>query len=698
MQNFVVIAASRQSAAWLLVSLCCLLLSRVASAQVTTVYATGFEASEGFSQQTFLIGQAGWLGEGTGGNGILDQFILDQGQQAFLGFALPSDPNEELSGVWYPLNRASIPANNLVRFSVLMEVVDSTNGEFDEFRWSVFAANGTRLFSLDFDNYDLGIYYLQQNSNTLVFTGSSFANSFPYSLTLLMDYSRNRWSATLDNMFDGTHSLLVTNLAIATSGSPQGLGDIDALWLWEYGDNYLLFDNYRVTIENPAANSAPRIIAPPLTRDVVAGSATTLTVVGVGTPPVRYQWRFGTNLVAGATNSTLALTNVQPAAEGAYRVVLSNSFGVVTSSVANLWVEVPVSIVTEPSNQVATVGSNASFSVIVTGTPPFSFQWYFNRTNELAGQTNATLVLNNVQLSALGEYHALIANYVNVVTSRVATLTVLPPSPWANHDVGVTGLPGSANITDGTFSVSGSGAGIEGTADAFHFTHQTWTGDGQIVARVLTLQDTAPGAEAGVMLRQTVEANSPFAFLSVSSGRGVALRRRLETGALPFENRTPGAAPRWLRLMRLGNTLVGHVSTNGTNWSLVWWTTLNLPAQIEAGLAVTSHNNGALNTATFDQVSLGPLAPLPGAWPEPGPVIALGGEPAGTAAFFNVGGFKFLLSGAVGERYAILASATLTNWLRLATLTNTFGVVEYREAGALTNGFRFYRAAITNAP
>jgi hypothetical protein len=37
--------------------------------------------------------------------------------------------------------------------------VDSDNFAYDSFEWSVFNLSGERLFTLDFDNSDLDIYY-----------------------------------------------------------------------------------------------------------------------------------------------------------------------------------------------------------------------------------------------------------------------------------------------------------------------------------------------------------------------------------------------------------------------------------------------------------------------------------------------------------------------------------------------------------
>ena len=50
----------------------------------------------------------------------------------------------------------------------------------------------------------------------------------------------------------------------------------------------------------------------------------------------------------------------------------------------------------------------------------------------------------------------------------------------SNQDIGAVGLTGSTSITSGVFTLTGAGADIWGTADAFHFTYQRLTGDGEL--------------------------------------------------------------------------------------------------------------------------------------------------------------------------------------------------------------------------
>lgn len=224
--------------------------TRPAMAASTNIFSTQFETTEGYDINFELIGQAEWLGEGSGGNGLVTNFIAGQGQQAYIGF-FPPAANDDALFVWRPLNFAPLAAGlPVVQFSALISFVDSANEEYDNFQWRVYNIQGQRLFTLDFDNYFTDVSYQLDGTNTLVQTGFSFSHDVEYVLTVTMNFSANRWSARLGN------SLLATNQPITTVNAALTLGDVDAVW-WVFdperpGDNFMLFDNYQITAELPS--------------------------------------------------------------------------------------------------------------------------------------------------------------------------------------------------------------------------------------------------------------------------------------------------------------------------------------------------------------------------------------------------------------------------------------------------------------
>jgi len=186
-------------------------------------------------------------------------------------------------------------------------------------------------------------------------------------------------------------------------------------------------------------------------------------------------------------------------------------------------------------------------------------------------------------------------------TSGVSASSV--PSGWADSDIGAVGLSGDASYSNGTFTVSGASADIWGTADAFHYAYKTLAGDGQLIARVASVQNTSSWAKAGVMIRNTLAANSAFALMLASPGKGLAFQYRIAAGASAAQAAdVAGAAPTYVKIVRSGSTMSGYVSSDGTSWTLVGHATIAMNSSVYIGLAVSSHTTSAVCKATFDHV------------------------------------------------------------------------------------------------
>jgi regulation of enolase protein 1 (concanavalin A-like superfamily) len=181
------------------------------------------------------------------------------------------------------------------------------------------------------------------------------------------------------------------------------------------------------------------------------------------------------------------------------------------------------------------------------------------------------------------------------------------PAPWTDEDIGATGLPGSASDANGAFTVRGAGADIWGSADAFHFVDQPIAGDAQIVAQVASIQNTNTYAKAGVMLRSSSAAGSAHVILDVRPSGAIEFMTRAADGAqTTFVAGDAQAAPVWLKLTRSGSLVTGAISTDGVSWRTVGSLASAIASNALMGLAVTSHTTSALNTSTFDHVSVVP--------------------------------------------------------------------------------------------
>jgi regulation of enolase protein 1 (concanavalin A-like superfamily) len=130
-------------------------------------------------------------------------------------------------------------------------------------------------------------------------------------------------------------------------------------------------------------------------------------------------------------------------------------------------------------------------------------------------------------------------------------------------------------------------------------------GDGTIVARVALVQNVAPWAKAGVMIRNTFDPGSAQAFVLVSAAKGIAFQRRDAQGATSVNTAgSASTAPHWVKLTRRGDTFTAYESTDGTNWTEIEADTIPMAQTIYVGLAVTSHNSSASATCTFDNVRI----------------------------------------------------------------------------------------------
>ncbi|MFX0558086.1 PKD domain-containing protein, partial [Maribacter sp. CXY002] len=201
----------------------------------------------------------------------------------------------------------------------------------------------------------------------------------------------------------------------------------------------------------------------------------------------------------------------------------------------------------------------------------------------------------------------------------VQDCTALSP-PWQGQDIGAVSVGGSScqDQGTGTYEIRASGSDIWGRADEFHYVYQQLSGDMEITARVLSLDNTNGWAKAGLMIRSGLSANASLALVSMhpnplGSGPGYTLQQRdTDGGAMSSSTAhnigpVSGGFPRYLRLVRQGDTFSAYGSLTNGNWELLGSRVVAMPTTVYVGLAVTSHNDGVVATATFDDVVVNTL-------------------------------------------------------------------------------------------
>jgi hypothetical protein len=248
--------------------------------------------------------------------------------------------------------------------------------------------------------------------------------------------------------FQGTNLVGATNATLQlTDLQISQLGTYDVLVTNQFGS--VLSSNAILTV----VGIPPAISLQPASQTARQGNLAVFEVNANGTAPLYYQWLFQGTILNGATNAYLSLQNVQFNQGGIYNVFVFNAFGSLVSSNAVLTIQAPPAILAQPTNQTVLLGSNPSFGVIVTGSLPIAYRWFFNGTN-LANATNSTITLTNVTALQAGNYSVQASNSFGQVLSSSAVLAFFVPPK-------ITTQPVNLNVrigTTATFTVTATGA------------------------------------------------------------------------------------------------------------------------------------------------------------------------------------------------------------------------------------------------
>ncbi|MDP9172954.1 MAG: fibronectin type III domain-containing protein [Planctomycetota bacterium] len=284
--------------------------------------------------------------------------------------------------------------------------------------------------------------------------------------------------------------------------------------------------------------------------------------------------------------------------------------------------------------------------------------------------------------------------------SNEATTQVGLPAPWANTDIGAPVPAGSAALSAGVFTLTGSGGDIWFASDQFQYTYQSLAGDGTIIARVASVSNTNDWTKAGVMIREalTATANQVSMFLTPVNGVRLQYRNASATQSADVYGNTGVVKSYWVKLVRTGGTVSGFESFDGNSWQAVGGPVNIASGPVLVGLALTSHNAGALATATFDKVSITasatPPTPTPPAASTNLTVAANSlGQPVLT--WFdnstNETGFR------IDRATDILFTANMKTVTIASTNPASVGMMTFTDTSAAAGVTYYYRVRATNA-
>ncbi len=191
-----------------------------------------------------------------------------------------------------------------------------------------------------------------------------------------------------------------------------------------------------------------------------------------------------------------------------------------------------------------------------------------------------------------------------VATSAFAADSL--PEPWKQQDVGTAETPGTASTDGSAFTLQGT-MDIWGPADGCHIVWQPFHGDGEIIARVTSVENTAGHAKGSICIRESLDAGARHATMAVTPADGTQfLSREQKDGKSTSQitGQDKGRMPCWVKIIRKGNEFSGYESGDGENWTPVGKISLDIGQDVVAGICSSSHVKDKLCKVTIDHVKV----------------------------------------------------------------------------------------------
>jgi len=177
-----------------------------------------------------------------------------------------------------------------------------------------------------------------------------------------------------------------------------------------------------------------------------------------------------------------------------------------------------------------------------------------------------------------------------------------------SDDVGAPPLKGAAEFdaSTGQYKITGSGADIWAKADQFHYVWREMSGNFAVTTTAKFLTEGIGHRKAVIMLRKSLDTDSPFVHLAIHGDGTPAVQFRNtkadNTNTVDFPIEGPGT---WkLKLVRQGSTITVWLAKDGAPLRELGHTTNQLGSPILVGLGVASHTQEAVSTVLFSDVSL----------------------------------------------------------------------------------------------
>jgi Pectinesterase/Immunoglobulin domain/Bacterial Ig-like domain len=237
------------------------------------------------------------------------------------------------------------------------------------------------------------------------------------------------------------------------------------------------------------------------------------------------------SVVSGSTTNTLTLSNAQIADSGSVFVVVSNSYGVATSSTALLNIAndtAPAIFYLSLTSANLVAGEGTNVTVRATGVPAPVYFWYDNNSNLLQSGVSQTLTLANLQAPNAGAYAVVASNYLGFAsTNFTISLYVAPCISQQPTNVLVNvGDPVNFSVTEGgcavpppTYQWYFNGNPIPGaTATNYSIASVTWTNIGYYSVVLSNPGGSVPSASARLAIYSTNMLGTPLSPANGATG------------------------------------------------------------------------------------------------------------------------------------------------------------------------------------
>ncbi len=303
----------------------------------------------------------------------------------------------------------------------------------------------------------------------------------------------------------------VTSASRSLTNSPGGLGVAYQTFTGILTNSTLTFalapastgginlNGFQLQIQLPN----PGIATQPVSATNLFNTTAQFSVVASGNTPFGYQWQANggsgyTNLadvvgvISGSQSNVLTFPNVSTNRALTYQVIVTNSFGSITSSPVTLAVLTLPLITNQPVSITRIAGQGASFSVGATGVGTLGYQWQATNSNgggftnvinggNVSGANSTNLDIANVNTNWALTYQVIVTNANGSVTSSPASLAVLTPVPVVTPEL--------INVDIGTTAHVQSGAAVLGAPG------DVWNG---VTTSTTNIVDSASNVLSGV--------------------------------------------------------------------------------------------------------------------------------------------------------------------------------------------------------